>query len=445
MRFLGLEFGKKSAVATRGWWPLVREPYAGAWQRNDEWRVDGVLANPWVYACVTLIGSDVAKMPAQLVAEGRDGVHRAINDPRGDVLRRPNGFQNHIQFKQWWLVSKLIHGNTYALKERDALGRVVRLYILDPCKVVVLVSTDGQVLYQCGADNLGNREGVTVPASEIIHDRMNCLYHPLVGISPLYACGEAAWQGLKIQRDSSTFFGNSAAPGGVLTAPGSISPDTAARLKASWDANYSGDAAGKLAVLGDGLKFEPMRMTATDSQTIEQLRWTAEPICAAFHMPAYKVGAGAPPSTANIEALARMYYTDCLQALIEDFELCLDEGLELPPGIRTRLDIEVLWRMDTPTQVAALAAAVGGTLMTPNEARQRMNLSPLLGGDTVYSQVQNYSLAALAERDAAHPLVETLAEPEPVPHEDPEPEDDAAKMLVLTMLFEKELALVKYR
>jgi phage portal protein BeeE len=28
---------------------------------------------------------------------------------------------------------------------------------------------------------------VIVPAREIIHDRFNCLFHPLVGISPLYA------------------------------------------------------------------------------------------------------------------------------------------------------------------------------------------------------------------------------------------------------------------
>lgn len=46
------------------------------------------------------------------------------------------------------------------------------------------------------ADNLSTlEEGLTVPASEIIHDRMNCLFHPLVGISPIFACGLAAMAG----------------------------------------------------------------------------------------------------------------------------------------------------------------------------------------------------------------------------------------------------------
>ena len=37
---------------------------------------------------------------------------------------------------------------------------------------------------------------------------MNCLYHPLVGLSPIYACGLAAQQGLAIQNGSTEFFGN---------------------------------------------------------------------------------------------------------------------------------------------------------------------------------------------------------------------------------------------
>ncbi|WP_416380911.1 hypothetical protein, partial [Klebsiella pneumoniae] len=34
-----------------------------------------------------------------------------------------------------------------------------------------------------------------VPAREVIHDRFNCLFHPLIGLSPIYAAGLAAMQG----------------------------------------------------------------------------------------------------------------------------------------------------------------------------------------------------------------------------------------------------------
>src|SRR5690606_26270440 len=132
-------------------------------------------------------------------------------------------------------------GNSYILKERDNTGRVVALHVLDPHRVRPLLADDGSVFYDLHADKLaGLGEQLVVPARESIHDRFNCLFHPLVGLSPIFASGLAATQGLAIQEDSTLFFQNGAQPGGILTAPGSISDETAARLKEYWDTNFSG-------------------------------------------------------------------------------------------------------------------------------------------------------------------------------------------------------------
>lgn len=452
MRLFGLEITRrqKSHVAPvdnrGGWWPWIREPYSGAWQNNDEWKVDSVLAYHAVYACITLIAADIGKLPFRLVREDANGIWSPVkNHASANPLKKPNRYQNHIQLKEWWMVSKLVRGNTYALKERDNRGTVVRLYVLDPCRVQVLVSTDGSVYYQLGQDDLNGQEqtSVTVPASEVIHDRMNCLFHPLVGVSPLFASGLAASQGLKIQNDSSKFFANGANPGGVLTAPGAISDDTAARLKTHWDANYTGDNAGKVAVLGDGLKFEPMRMTAVDSQLIEQLRWTAEVVCSTYHVPAYKVGVGQAPSYNNIEAQTKDYYSQCLQSHIESMELCLDEGLELPDGLGVELDLDVLFRMDSSTLMATLKEGVGSGLMAPDEGRRRLNLPPVAGGNTPYLQQQNFSLAALAKRDAqqdpfSNAETSSPAPAEPGPEVEEETIEDQARLFALIM--QKEMS-----
>src|SRR3546814_13353239 len=106
---------------------------------------------------------------------------------------------------------------------------------------------------------------------------------------------------------------------------------------------------------------------------IEQLKWTAEAVCSCFHVPAYKIGVGTPPAYNNIEALQQDYYSTCLQILIEDMELCQDEGLALPANYGTELDLDGLLRMDTKTQVDTLAAAVGGSLMTINQAAKKLN------------------------------------------------------------------------
>lgn len=381
-----------------GW---VSEPFGGAWQQNQPLTVDNVLANNTIFSCVSLIASDIAKLGIDLV-QLASGIWKPFaNTAHSPVLRKPNRFQNRIQFIEYWLISKLTRGNTYALKERDARGVVIALYVLDPQRVVPLVAPDGSVFYQLMVDPLsGLAEGTVVPATEIIHDRMNCLYHPLVGIPPLYACNLPAQQAQAIQQTAAAFFQNRAMPQGMLTAPASITDEVAARLQADWQANYSGKNAGKIAVAGDDLKFTPFASKATDAQQLEQLKYSAEAICSVFHVPPYMVGVGQVPSYDNVEALNQQYYSQCLQMHIESLELCLDEGLALAADIGILVDVDGLLRMDKATQMETLGTGVSKGILKPNEGRQKLNLEPVDGGDTPYLQQQNFSLAALAKRDA---------------------------------------------
>ena len=43
---------------------------------------------------------------------------------------------------------------------------------------------------------------------------------------------------------------------------------------------------------------------------------------------------------------------------------------------------------------------VGAGIKSPNESRRRFDLTPAKGGESPYLQQQNFSLAALAKRDA---------------------------------------------
>jgi len=438
MRFLGLDIsrtkaGTLSPVDNRGnggWFPwIVREPYTGAWQRNDEICVDTAVENPTVFSCITLIASDIGKLRFKLVEDDdSDGIWEETTNPAySPVLREPNPYQNHIQFKEQWITSKLTRGNTYVLKSRDQRGVVNALYILDPTRVTPLVSPDGSIFYQLGLDNLAGLQvdNVAVPASEIIHDRMNCLFHPLVGISPLFAAGLAALMGMRIQRNSATFFANGAKPSGILTAPGTIPEAKAKELADYWNANFTGNNAGKIAVMGNDLKYQAITQNSAESQLIAQLQWTAETICGVFHVPAYKVGVGTPPSYNNIEALDQGYYSQCLQTLIEALELTLDNGLALPAYIGVELDLDGLLRMDTTTLYKTVGDAIGQTLITPNEGRRKLGLKPLPGGDALFIQQQNYSVEAIAKRDAlADPFVQTT--PTNIPDPPVEPTDDTA-------------------
>jgi HK97 family phage portal protein len=382
-----------------GWWSIL-EAAPGNWQQNVEVRYDSVLSNHADFACRTLIASDISKLRIKLVAKDSDGIWSETSNPAySPVLRKPNDFQNRIQFMEAWVLSKLQRGNAYVLKQRDGRGVVVKLYVLDPALVTPLVSDNGSVFYQLSKDPLGGVEdSIIVPAREIIHDRFNCFFHPLVGLSPIFAGGLAAMQGLAIQNDSALFFQNGAQPGGILTAPGAITDETAARLKAHWDTNFSGKNSGKVAVLGDGLKYEGMKAKATDSQLIEQLKWSGEVVCSTYHVPPYKIGLGPMPTNNNVQSLNVEYYSQCLQVLLESIELCLDEGLGMGEAIGTEFDTDNLLRMDSVTQMEVLDKSKG--IMSPNEQRKKLDLPPKKGGSSPMLQQQNFSLEALAKRDA---------------------------------------------
>ncbi|QZP08193.1 phage portal protein [Caenibius sp. WL] len=386
-----------------GWWPIVRESFAGAWQQNVTVDQQAVLAFHAVFACMTLIANDIAKLRVKLVAKDSDGIwSETENAAYSPVLRKPNDYQTRIQFWEHYILSKLSRGNTYVLKVRDNRRVVTKLHVLDPDRVQPLVAPDGNVYYALQCDNIAGltEPRIVVPANEIIHDRFNCLFHPLVGISPIFASGLAATQGLNIQKNSASLFANASQPGGLLIAPGNIDQANADRLKAYWEANYTGQNAGKIAVLGDGMEYKALNISPVDAQLIEQLKWTAEVVCSTFHMPPYKIGVGTMPTYNNIQALNVEYYSQCLQSHIEAAEVCLDDGLGTGERLGTEFDTKNLLRMDSVTQMQVLRDGVNGGIMAPDEARADLDLKPKRGGDTPYLQQQNYSLEALAKRDA---------------------------------------------
>ena len=395
-------FKKKSLTPAptggNGWLPIIHEPYTGAWQKNDELKRTDLTHFHAVFACVSLIATDIGKLKIKTKSP-QNGVLLPTKSRTHAILKKPNPHQTWQQFAENWITSKLLRGNAYILKQRDLFGDVFCLWVLNPDRVKVLVGDDGEVFYQISTDKLYGLSDTTVPASEMIHDRMNCFYHPLVGLSPLTACAISVGLGLSIQHTSATLFGNNSRPSGILSVPSDISKETAQKVKSDWQANYSGIKRGGIAVLGSGAKYEPIAMSASDSQAIEQLKMSGETVCSVFHVPTFKVGMGEIKAGQKVSDLNEIYYSDCLQHYIEAIENLLDEHLDLEKGVECEADLSPLIRMDSTSQIMYLKEGTLSGIFSPNEARATLGLPPVVGGESPLMQQQNYSLEALAKRD----------------------------------------------
>lgn len=435
MRIFGLQIGRGekalSSVGSGGWSRLINEPFTGAWQRNQEEKQGDMLCYPTLYACVSRITQDVAKLPFKLLRES-NGIWSEVDNPAySALLRKPNHYQTAQQFRESWVLSRLTQGNAYILKERDERGVVNRLYVLDPYKVIPLVSESGDVFYELFNTSWSNlppmpneltRENgnVVVPAREIIHDRANTFHHQLIGVPPLCAAYWAAVKNLKILRNATDFFNNGAQPGGILTAPAGMTDDDAKRLKQYWDSEFSGQKSGKVAVIGADMKYTAFAMKAIDSQMVEQMQYSDEQICQAFGIRPYKIGIGTPPAGWKSDDVNIEYYGDALSPIIESMENLLDDELGIKRPLGIELDTSPLWRMDEGKKAEVESTLVGGKIKTPDEARSTFNLNPTGGGDTLWGQHQDYPLGYLAERNDLQGSASTQPSVEPATSEDDE-------------------------
>jgi HK97 family phage portal protein len=407
--------------SSEGWWPIVREPYTGAWQLNDPLTTETAFTNPSVFGCVSGIAADISKIaPPLLLEQDDDGFwSQTTNSAYTPVLRRPNRYQTAQQFYEQWMLSKLLSGNTYVLKGRDERGVVNQLDVLNPRRVKVLVAPDGSVYYELQSDDLAgianDTPPVIVPAREMIHDRFNCAFHPLMGISPLYAIAGAVTQASAIQTSSTTYFAKGGRPAGVLTAPTKLDPLSADRIKAQL-ANFK---TGEILITENGMKYETAGGSAVESEMIAQLGWTEEKVAEAFRMPISILNSSKQPPYANAEASQLQYKSQCLEPHLTSIANTLVDGLELPTYLTIEFDDTLLIWMDTTTRVNAAKIAITAG-MSPNEVRETYyGLGPVEGGESPYLQQQNWPLSDLATRPA--PAAAPVVAPPPVA-EEPEPE-----------------------
>ena len=412
-------------------WRVIHEPYTGAWQKNDELKRGDIACYPALYACLNRITQDIGKLPFSLRRLGSNGIWVESENPAySPVLRKPNGYQTAQQFRESWVLSKLIDGNTFVLKVRDDSNKVRQLFVLDPCRVEPMVSESGRVFYRLSYGSPNNLlpesyggEQITVPASEIIHDRINTFHHQLLGVPPLCAAALAAGKNIRILRNSSSFFENAANPGGLVSGPAGLSEEDADKLQEMFNTRYSGDNSGKIAVIGADLRFTPFAFKAADSQLVEQMRYSDEQICQPFGIPPFKIGIGSIPAGLGVDAINLLYHEDALSGHIEAMENLLDEALGLPADWGIWLDTEPLFRMDEGKKADVATKLVGGGVETPNEGRLRFNLPPLEGGDTVYMQQQDFPLDQVRKNKIVD------AEQNPIAPEPPVAGDDTQEQI----------------
>lgn len=177
----------------------------------------------------------------------------------------------------------------------------------------------------------------------------------------------------------------------VLTRPLDSPPwskEAREAFREDWYAKYtgSGNYAGGTPILEDGMDLKRVDFSAADQQWVESARLSLETVASAYHVPAAMVGMGSETTFSNMRAFRKMLYTETLGPLLAQIEarvnLALVPMLGLDPDeYYVEFNIAEKLQGDFEEQAAVLSASTGRPWMTANEARGRMNLPRVDGGD----------------------------------------------------------------
>lgn len=395
----------------------------GSWQRNLNGPRAGMelMAFSAVYGCVNTISSDIAKLPIEIFEVNLDDGARTLRrrDYYTELFRRPNQYQTGADFIQGFVQSYLLQGNTYAwISKRNGRGEPTELHVLNPYRVDPLITEQGQIFYRCGEDFLaGIKVGQVIPERDMIHHRLPLLPgYPLIGVTPIFAAAASSALGLQILRESQQFFGNASRPSGLLSTDQHISKDLADRYKQDWDEAYRGQEFGKTALLGGGMKWQPLTITAQDAQLIEQLRYSIEDVARVFRVPPFILGDMSKVTYRNTETLGRIYLSNCIGWHIEALQQRFEYAFDFESRYQVRFDLSAMLRTELDVRYEAYGKGLNGGWLAANEVRAQEGLPPVEGGDLPRVQMQYVPI----DTPPAPPAPPT---PTPAPAADPPPPD----------------------
>ena len=285
---------------------------------------------------------------------------------------------------------KLLGGECYWLLDRPRNPQV--FFTLRPDRVTIGEKNirAGQIVSY--TYKVGSKEE-TIPAELIIHFKRLSLTNDIHG-QPVIKAGETS---LNLDKWTRDYNANMMKRGGVppllLSAEGDLTEDQAKLLGDRWDAKHSGTQnAGKVAVMGAGLKAQELGRSDKDGSYGELSTRTRKEILSMFGVPAIIAGDFSDASVLkNADVQERLFWRDTiLRGEMSELLGVLNEmflplygvrGLRLEPD---ESKIEALQEAEGDVH-QRVSVAVGGPYMTINEGRIKAGLDPLgPEGDVVY-------------------------------------------------------------
>lgn len=349
------------------------------------------LAHAAVYACSKVLAESVASLPLELFRSSEKTTEAISNDPRHILLNRePSELYTSFDFRCAAMMHICLHGNFYALIERDGNRRPISLQILSPKDVIPELDPEKKLWYRINGYKL------PVRPRDIIHIKALST-DGIVGRSPITLFKETIGLGIATTETQGSLWSNGIQSQGYLKHPAKMTPEQVMDIRENFRLNYAGkENAGKTPVLQGGMEYVPLALKPSDALFIETAKLSRQDICSIYRVPPHMIGDLERSTNNNIEHQSLEFVRDTLRPILKNWEQELNRKLLFDNEKGTkffRFNVDALLRGDTKSRGEFFSRALGSVStpawMTPNEVRSIENMNPIDGGDVLYSPTMN--------------------------------------------------------
>ncbi len=344
------------------------------------------------FACCKVLSESVGKLPLKIQQFTQDkGIRVAREHKYYRMLNeRPNRYMTASTFWSTMELCRNHYGNGYAWIDTRIPQRP-QLWPIEPTAVEVWYD-NAQVL----ADvpdvyyRVNTTKGVIVLGSEeVLHFKSHNTVDGLVGVSVREQLASTIQGNAKAQEYINRLYDSGMTAKAVLQYTGGLDDKKVEALVKGIEDYAKGKLKGSgienIIPMPLGMTLTPLNLKLADSQFLEIKQYTALQIASAFGVKPYQVGDYTKSSYASAEAQQLSFLVDTLLYIVKQYEEEIGYKLlsdtEEAGGYHVKFNTAVILRADQQTQINTLSQAVSSFLMTPNEARERLDLPSKPGGD----------------------------------------------------------------
>lgn len=368
--------------------------------------------NSTIMSCVGVKARALAQLPIRVMYKTDDGtfVDALESDKVGtrdkskakqvvNLLQNPNNFESQYEFWYQWSMWQDLAGETFTLwwrkDQKDSVATPLEMYNLDATLITCQLTPTRYPAYRLSTPSYGFNKDELLAAHQVMHIK-EAAWQGAAGFNKGILATELVALDQDIDLYSNFIMQNGAKPTGMFVTdqviPDAKYKEIAARLKEAWSSMTGSKTSdlskpGQGMLLDQGMKYQPLQMlTLQDADCARLKDQTTKRICALFGVPPQMLGLETGKFN-NTQTLLDEFYKTTMYPMVINIEQKLNQHLlKGYPSLCIRFDTKDFLKGAPLDQMNFVNAGVSGGIMTPNEAREYLNMPKMEGEDELTSK-----------------------------------------------------------